>query len=93
MEYLLGLILQYLRSFKNFKDWYALAFAVVGAVVCFWVSPEGRAADFRGFIEGAVPYILRLLGVTQLTSTGANIAVTMGVSESSPLVPVTDSNG
>lgn len=93
MQYLAGIILQYLRSLKNFSEWWTPVFAVLASAVVLWVSPEGRAIhDVRDFINGMVPYILQLLGTTQAVSTASNLAVKAGVGESNPLVPVTDSN-
>lgn len=99
MDYIAGVVLQYLRSAKKFPEWATVVFIVVIAGLTFVLSPA--AADFHpsnaweGFrliLAGTVDHIVKLLATQGGTSIVANIAASAKPElAASPLVPVTDS--
>ena len=93
MDYLAGVILQYLRSSKRFPEWGTLVVVFAVAALSFWLSPASAGLhDARSFVNGLLPHALTMLGTAQATSSAANVIVSTGViKESNPLVPVTDS--
>lgn len=90
MDYLAGLVLQYLRARKSFPEWAAATVLVVVSGLGYWLTTEHAFQNgARGFILGMIQWGVHMLGASQGTSILANIAVAGGANPNNPLMPVT----
>ena len=82
--------LQWARARERFKDlWYAGIVVGTGFLFYFIADPTPFREPLRDIINGWWEQARLILAMTQIVSTGSNIAVDLGAK--SPLVPVTDS--
>lgn len=89
MDMIAGVLLQYLRSMKRFPEWATVLVVVAFSCLSVYLGPGFTNA--KDFLNASFQHALIMLGMTQATSTVANVAVSAGTPQNSPLVPVTDS--
>lgn len=89
----LGILLQWARAQKRFSEWwYAAVVLLAGVGMYAWATPGWYEQDWRVIVGGLKDQILVILGVTQATSTGANLVASTGwINPGHVAVPVTDS--
>jgi biotin transporter BioY len=94
MEYVLGAAFQWLRAQKKVSElWTVLAIIVAGGLG-YWLSDDFAWHGVRAFFQSSFGYMSQFIVANQLTSIGANVAVTaIKADPKSPFVPVTDSKG
>ena len=86
---LLGVLFQYARS-QKWKD-YIIGPLVLAACVGAWWLGGGSLATREGWGEhGVLGLFLMTVGVSQVVSMGANVAVKLGANPEHPLIPVTN---